>query len=75
MTGFSLALLSVLARGVFGSVERSVLADCVPARSGGRHTILAEAPGTVAEVLAAAAGELLVSPHAGEVTALESGHP
>ena len=48
---FALALLGVLAWGVFGRVERSVLADCVATRAGERHAVLADAAGTVTEVL------------------------
>ena len=48
---FALAMLGVLAWGVFGRVERSVLADCVTARAGARHAVLADAAGTVTEVL------------------------
>ena len=40
---FALALLGVLAWGVFGRVERSVLAHCVAARAGERHAVLADA--------------------------------
>ena len=50
---FALALLGVLAWGVFGRVERSVLADCVATRAGERHAVLADAAGTVTEVLVA----------------------
>ena len=58
VAGFVLGLLCVLAWGVFGSVERSVLAECVLARLGERHAVLSETAGTIAEVLVAAGDEV-----------------
>ena len=58
VAGFLLGLLCVLAWGVFGSVERSVLTECVLTRPGERHAVLSEAAGTIAEVLVEAGDEV-----------------
>ncbi|MCY4592880.1 MAG: biotin/lipoyl-binding protein [Alphaproteobacteria bacterium] len=58
VAGFLLGLLCVLGWGVFGSVERSVLAECVLARLGERHAVFSEVAGTVAEVLVEAGDEV-----------------
>ena len=44
-------LLGVVAWGLLGSVERALSADCVLARPGERHAILAGVSGTVVDVL------------------------
>jgi len=49
--GFIVGLLCVFSWGVFGSIERSVLAECVLARVGERHAVLSETAGTIVEVL------------------------
>lgn len=51
LAGLGLALLGVIAWGLFGSVERSLKADCVLARPGERYTVIAEVTGNVVEVL------------------------
>ena len=52
LAGLGLALLGVIAWGLFGSVERSLEADCVLARPGERYTVIAEVTGNIVEVLA-----------------------
>lgn len=46
------ALLALAGWGFFGSIERSLVADCVLVRSGDRHPIISEVSGSVVEMLA-----------------------
>ena len=52
LVGLGLALLGIVAWSVFGSIERSLAADCVLARSGERYPVVAEVTGRVIEALA-----------------------
>ena len=51
LTGLALALLGFVAWGVFGSVERSVSAECLLVRPGERYAVLSDVTGYIAAVL------------------------
>ena len=51
LAGLALALLGFVVWGVFGSVERSVSAECLLVHPGERHAVLSEVTGYVSAVL------------------------
>ena len=51
LAGLAIALLGFVAWGVFGSVERSVSAECLMVYPGERYAVLSEVDGYVADVL------------------------
>lgn len=54
----AVALVLVLIWGVFGRIERSVVAQCVLVESGDLHPVLVQSEGSVAEVLAGVGDEV-----------------
>ena len=51
LAGLALALVGAIAWGLFGSVERSLLAECVLVQPGERYSVLSEVSGSVAALL------------------------
>lgn len=51
VVGLALMLLGIVVWGLFGSIERSLAADCVLVRPGERHAVVSGVAGTVVDVL------------------------